>query len=187
MTPWTRSLSLALACLAVGLAYLPAEPVRDTTKGPGPNSNALIKEYRKDLVATASSTFGGWPTGNALDGKLETSWFSASNDAAAKGTKPWFQVQFPTDQVVRRVTILGNRDPAWLNGYSILGGLLELLDKDRKVLKADEAVGKGEFHDFDFVFRKPIRGVRFIRFTSLKDQGDQNPFGDIAIGEFQVE
>jgi hypothetical protein len=186
MKPSPRSLAVVLGCLAGGLAWVQAGPARDTPP-PKPNSNALVKEDRKDLVVTVSSTFSGWPTDNALDGKLETSWFSAGDDSAAKGTKPWFQVAFPDEVTVRRVTILGNRDPQWLKGYSILGGLLELLDKDKKVLKADEAVGKGEFHDFDFVFSKPVRGVRFIRFKSLKDEGNQNSYGDIAMGEIQVE
>jgi hypothetical protein len=151
------------------------------------NKNTLILKHRKKLTLTASSTWEGWPTDNAFDGVLETSWFTARDDAAAKGTKPWLQVTFPTDVTVGRVTILGNRDPAWLNGYTILAGSVELLDKNSKRLKYEENEGTGNFRDFDFAFTKPIAGVRAIRFTSQGDQGDQNPYGDIAIAEFQVE
>lgn len=41
--------------------------------------------------------------------------------------------------------------------------------------------------DFDLKFDPPIEGLRGVRFTSLKDQGDQTVFKDIAIAELQVE
>jgi hypothetical protein len=161
--------------------------VREVPRITTDNKNGLIREHRKKLTLTASSTWGGWPADHAFDGKLETSWFSAKDDSAAKGKKPWLQVTFPTDVTVRRVTILGNRDPAWLNGYTILAGSLELLDKDNKRLKYEDNEGTGNFRDFDFTFDVPVTRVRSIRFTSLGDQGDQNPYGDIAIAEFQVD
>src|SRR5262249_43581948 len=151
------------------------------------NKNTLIRQHRPNLTLAASSFWPGWPTGHAFDGNLETSWFTARDDSAAKGKKPWLQVTFPADVTVNRVTILGNRDPAWLNGYTILAGSLELLDKENKRLKYEENEGTGNFRDFDFRFARPIPGVRAVRFTSLGDQGDQNPYGDIAIAEFQVE
>ena len=46
----------------------------------------------------------------------------------AHGTKPFLQVTFPEDVTVKRVTILGNRDPKWLKGYTILAGTIELFD-----------------------------------------------------------
>jgi hypothetical protein len=52
------------------------------------NRNALVKKYRARLRLTASSVWGGWPTSNALDGNIETSWFSAHGDAAALGRSP---------------------------------------------------------------------------------------------------
>jgi hypothetical protein len=122
-----------------------------------------------------------------VDGELKSSWFSGSNDSAAKGKKPWLQIGFPEDVTVNRVTVLGNRDPQWLNGYTILAGKLELLDKDDKVLWSEENEGTGNFRDFDFLPKEKVEGVRAVRFTSLGDQGDQNPYGDIAIAEVQVE
>ena len=151
------------------------------------NGNALIKKYRDKLELSASSTYPGWPTSHALDGNVQTSWFSASNDSAAKRTTPWFQVTFPEDVTVKRVTILGNRDPAWLNGYTILAGALELLDAKGKRIHYEDNEGVGNFRDFEFKPEKPVAKVRAVKFISLGDQGDQNPYGDIAIAEVLIE
>ena len=151
------------------------------------NKSSLIRKYCKQLTLTASSTWGGWPPENAVDGDLETSWFSGQDDAAAHGKKPWLQANFPTNVPVSRVTILGNRDPAWLVGFTILEGSVTLYDSKGKVLKIERNKGTGNFRDFDFRFNPPIEGVRSVRFTSLADQGNQTTFGDIAIAEIQVE
>jgi hypothetical protein len=151
------------------------------------NGNKLVRLHRKDMKMTASSVWPGWPAEQVIDEKIESSWFSAANDAAALGKAPWVQGNFPEDVTVRRVTILGNREPAWLIGFTILSGRVTLYDKDERELKTVENDGTGNFRDFDFKFDPPIEGVRGVRFTSLKDQGDQTVFKDIAIAELQVE
>lgn len=50
----------------------------------------------------------------------------------------------------------------------------------------DDELG-GERTDMDVRPKEPVKGVRTIRFTSLKDEGDKNPYDDIAIGEILVE
>jgi len=50
-----------------------------------------------------------------------------------------------------------------------------------------DPIGVGNFRDFDFKLKKAMNRVRSIRFTSLGDRGDQNPFNDIAIAEIQVD
>ena len=72
-------------------------------------------------------------------------------------------------------------------GFTILAGGLELLDADGKRLKYEESDGVGKFYDYDFVFRKPVAGVRSVRLTALGDQGKKTQYGDVAIAEFQVE
>jgi hypothetical protein len=151
------------------------------------NRSGLIRQYRPRITMTASSTWPGWPPENAIDDNIQTSWFSAQNDAAANGTRPWLQVNFPEDVAVSRVTILGNRDPAWLIGFTILEGNLTLYDRKGQVLKTVPSKGTGNFRDFDFHFSPAVQGVRAVRFTSLADQGNQTQFGDIAIADFQVE
>lgn len=167
---------------------LAAAPLPDRPKPPkGPNSNALFKEHKGKLLVTASTFFTGWEPEKVLDGDEKTSWFTASGDTVTMGTKPWIKIELPQDEMVRRVTVLGNREPSWPTGYSVLSGLLELLDKDGKVLWSDEAEGADTAHDFQFVPKRPVKGVRFIRFTSLKDEGDKSPYNDIAIAEVQAE
>ena len=64
------------------------------------NKNGLITKYRDQLKLSASSSYPGWECPKAIDGKLETSWFTNTNDSVAKGTKPWFEVKFPEDVTV---------------------------------------------------------------------------------------
>jgi hypothetical protein len=151
------------------------------------NSNALVMKHLKELKLSASSEWNGWPTSNAVDGKVETSWYSTQDDSAAKGKRPWIAISFPGDVTVKRVTVLGNRDPQYPIGYSILAGRIELFDKDGKVLHNMENDGLGNGKDFDLKLEKPLAGVRCVRFTSLGDEGDRTPHGDVAVSEMQVE
>lgn len=151
------------------------------------NQNSLIAEYKAKLQFSASSEWPGWPASMAFDGDAKTSWFTVGGDAAAHKTTPWIMVAFPDEVTVRRVTILGNREDPWATGYTIRVGKLELLDKDGKVLLAKENECGENRLDIDFPLAKPVAGVRSVRFTSLKDEGDQNPYDDIALGELQVE
>jgi hypothetical protein len=192
MKHWTRRSVfglagvLALVVSAAGTSQdRPAQP--GAKEAPVENKNTWIKEYKDKLELSASTFYQGWPVERAFDGNADTSWFSASNDAVAQGTSPWVQVAFPEDVTVTRVTILGNREAPWQVGYSILAGSIELKDKDGKRLHYEEGEGVGDVKDFQFKLKKPLAGVRSIRFTSLGDQGDKNPYADIAIGEFQVE
>lgn len=159
----------------------------DSEKRPNLNQNSLIAEYKEKLKVSASTFWPGWPASQAFDGDPKTSWFSEKGDAAALNKQPWMKVEFPDDVTIRRVTILGNREEAWLKGYTIGVGKIELYDKDGKKLlvQANEC---GENHlDIDFPLLRPVVGVRAVRFVSLMDEGDQNPYSDIALGEFQVE
>jgi hypothetical protein len=151
------------------------------------NRSQLVVAGGAAIVASASSTYAGWPPSNATDGDIQTSWYSNTNDSAAKGAKPFFQLEFPEPSTVRRVTILGNRDPAFLRGYTILSGRIDVMDARGRVIASMESDGTGNKRDFDFRLERPIEAVKIVRFTSLSDQGNKNPYGDVAIAEFQVE
>jgi hypothetical protein len=151
------------------------------------NGNGLVKEYAGQLKFTCSTFWPTWGPEKAFDGNPLKSWFTDRGDAAALGKEPWIAVEFPHDVAVRRVTLLSNREPPWQIGYTILVGRLELLDKEGKILfSKDDELG-GERADMDVRPKEPVKGVRTIRFTSLKDEGDKNPYDDIAIGEILVE
>ena len=171
-------LSLGAMAVAAGVEPPPVET---------DNSNALVLKHHEELMLSASSEWAGWPMSYVVDGKIETSWFSEQDDSAAKGKRPWIAISFPEDVTVKRVTVLGNRDPDWPTGYSILAGRIELCDKDGKVLHKMENDGLGNGKDFDLKLEKAMAGVRCVRFTSLGDEGDKTPHGDIAVSEVQVE
>jgi hypothetical protein len=180
-------LALATLLVASGFAYAPppraTEPV-DTSK---PNTNALLKTHKDKVTATASTQYDQWPASKLIDGDEETSWFSQSEDTATnKGTTPWVKVAFPADVTVKRVTILGNREPQFPKDYSVLAGKLELLDDKGKVLASKEVKAKGEKFDFDVAIG-PMPNVRAIRFSITDDQGDKNGSKDCALAEIQVE
>jgi hypothetical protein len=139
------------------------------------------------LTVVASSSYPGWGPQKAIDGDLRTSWYSARDDAAALGKSPFLQIAFRDPVTVRHVTILGNRDPSYLEGYTILSGKLELFDASEHVLISSESAGTGNQRDFDFRLAVPIENVKTVRFTALEDQGKQNAYGDVAIAEVQVE
>ena len=96
---------------------------------------------------------------------------------------PWICATFPKDVTVRRVTILGNREPNFA-GYFVLDARLELFDRDEKLLYSRDLKSIGERHDFDCAFKTPYTRVRSIRFTSTRDERNNRY---IALGEFQVE
>ena len=148
------------------------------------NANTLIKEYKEKLVIDASSEWEGWPVANAFDSDEKTSWYSISGESATNGKEPWVRVRFPVNDTVRRVTILGNRDPQWPDGYTATEGKIEYLDADEKVLAKVDLVGKGDKHDFEHTPKEPIVGVRAIRFTITKDKATG---GCVSVGEFQAE
>jgi hypothetical protein len=138
-------------------------------------------------TASASSTYEGWPASNLLDGDEKTSWFSAVNDSAGRGTSPFVTVSFSKPITIMRVEILGNRDPNFARGYSLLSGKLELLDASGAVLSASEATAAGEWRDLVVSLPAAVNGVKAIRFTSLRDEGAVNDYGDVALAELRVE
>jgi hypothetical protein len=185
---YARAFLLAAAFVSsAGGAPLAPVGEKEKPKETKENKNTLIAAHKDKLTLSASSVFGGWPVERLVDGNKETSWFSASNDSAAKGTKPWVQIEFPEDVKVSRVNVLGNREPPYQKNYSVLSGVLELLDKDGSVLWSEELKGAGDAYDFEFTPKKPVEKVRSVKFTSLTDEGDKNDFGDIALGEILIE
>jgi hypothetical protein len=151
------------------------------------NKSALVTAAGAGVVVTASSTYPGWPMSNATDGNVQTSWYSNKNDSAAKGTSPFIQLEFSEPSTVRRVTILGNRDPSYLLGYTILSGRLDVYDTRERLLASMTSTGTGNRRDFDFRLEVPAQDAKIVRFTSLADEGGKNPYGDVAIAELQVE
>jgi hypothetical protein len=173
--------------LLLAVAIAAPAPKPDPKKDDGENKNTLIQKYKDKLQVTASSFFQGYPADRVIDGDKQSSWYSAVGDSAAQGRKPWIMVAFPEDVNVTRFTVLGNRDPNYPLGYSVLTGLAEFLDADGKVLWNEERDAAGDLHDFDFKPKELIKKVRSVRFTSVKDEGNVNGSQDIAIAEILID
>jgi hypothetical protein len=182
-TRWIAALVLGfLAALSAN-----ARAADDELKNLTDNANSLIREYRGKLKFTCSSFWPTWGPEKAFDGLPRTSWFTERGDAAALKKKPWIAVEFPQAVTVRRVTILPNREPPWETGYTILVGRLELLDEKGKVLFSSEDEVGGVRPNMEARPQKPVSGVHRIRFASFGDEGNKNPYDDVAIGEILVE
>ncbi len=175
------------AALVAVLAQVPASLSADDKKEKAENKNTLITKHKKDLKLAASSSFGGYRVDRLIDGDSGTSWFSEGGDTTTKNKNPWVEVEFPEDVTIARVTLLGNREAAYPKGYDVLEGKIELFDKDGKSLHKEEGKGIGEHHDFDFTLKEALKGVRKVRFTSIKDEGDKNGSEDIGLAEIQIE
>ena len=179
-----RRLTMAVAAFLLVPGPAPAQDVDPPIKTK--NTNALFKKHQTEVKLTSSSAFEGWPVEKAFDGDPKTSWFSDQNDSAAKGKAPWVEVAFPADVEVKQVTVIGNREPDFLKGFTILKGKLELLDDKGKVVYTKELETTDDKRDFDFAVPKGTK-ARSVRFTSLADQGNDTEFGDVALAEVQIE
>lgn len=138
-------------------------------------------------TASASSSYEGWPASNLIDGNDRTSWFSEENDSAARGTTPFVKIAFSKAINVSRVKILGNRDPSYPRGYAVRAGKLELLDGAGTVVNTSDVTAGGDWHDFEVRLQAPVTDVRSVRFTSVRDEGAANEYGDVALAEIIVE
>ncbi|HEY3451394.1 MAG TPA: discoidin domain-containing protein [Myxococcales bacterium] len=157
----------------------------DVPVPPLPEGDAFTR-LRGRLKVAASTLYEGWPAEKAVDGDPKTSWFSASGDAAALKTKPWLEVTFPEDVTVQHVMALGNREPHWLVNYSIVVARIELYDAQGKQLASQGNETAVPTFDIEFHFKAPVRKVRRLRFLSQADQGDRNPYRDIAVAELRA-
>lgn len=180
----------ALSTSTVVLPTSPRPPPEDLTEPPPvatDNRSLLVAAGPDAVTVSASSVYSGWPATNAIDGDVKTSWYSNSNDSAAKGGAPFLQLEFREPVTVRRVTVLGNRDPAFLHGYTILSGRIDVYDARERLLASMKSDGTGNRRDFDFRLEIPALDAKVVRFTSLADEGDKNQYGDVAIAEIQIE
>ena len=177
--------AVTAASLLAGAAPVPKS--KPGQKDQGPNSGALVKKYKDRLTYARSSDWQGWPPDKAFDGNPDTSWFSATGDTPTGDRLPWVAVTFPEDVAVRRVTVLGNREPSSPSGYSVLVGRLELLDKDGRAVIRAQREAKGERSDFDFVLSEAFGRVRTVRFTAVKDDTSEGRSQTRCVGVAEVQ
>ncbi len=177
--------ALGFLAFAILIGLGSAAPVPKGTKPSvgETNTNALVKAHREKLKLEASSEWESWPVAHLFDGDEKTSWYSNNGDAPQNGKTPTIKVTFPENVRAKRVTVLGNRDPQYPEGYIALEGKIELLEKDNGVISSHELKATGEKHDFDLILTK-LTTLRAVRLTITKDDGKMSCVG---LGEFQIE
>lgn len=82
--------------------------------------------------------------------------------------------------------MVGNREPSFPGGYSVVAGILRVLGREGELLRI-EARSPAPPHDFFFDLERPLSGVVGVRFEVTADEGALNSYGDVAIGEIRVE
>ena len=129
------------------------------------------------IVNVSSEYSATWKKDRLIDGNLKTSWFSAVNDAANLGKKPYIELVFPQPVNIKGVNLKGNRE--YENGYDIFEGILTVNSQSGT---ANYNVAFPEPNrDFDIVFNQNINAVSSIKFEITKDQSV-----DPGLSEFEV-
>jgi hypothetical protein len=130
-----------------------------------------------------SSFYPGWPPARAIDGDINTSWFTAIGDAANLGTTPFFEILLPEDATVTELRMFGNRESA--DGFDFFAGIFQLFDAPGTVLyDSGEVVLPAPDRDVTLAIPH-ISGIRKVRFTATADESDEPGFAELeVIGEF---
>ena len=149
----------------------------DSSGGAGTATN-IAREY--GVTATASSiSSASYKADRVIDGNLNTSWFTASGDAAHLGATPYLDVIFPWEGTVTEIRMFGNRQSA--NGFDFFEGVFELFDAGGNVLY-DSGVVSFPAPDRDVVVSIPeVSGVRRVRFTGTDDESNTPGFAELEI------
>ena len=118
----------------------------------------------------------------AIDGNLDTSWFTAWGDAVNRGGTPFFEIILPGDATVTELRMFGHRAYA---GFDFLAGIFQLFDGAGTVLFDSGEVALPA-PDRDVALPIPgISGVRRVRFTATADESATPGFAELeVIGEF---
>ena len=126
----------------------------------------------------ASSFSSGFPPERAIDGSVQTSWFTAVGDAANKRTTPFIEVTLPQDVNVAQIRLLGNRQNP--EGFDFFAGIFQ----------AFNAAGTEVFNSGNVLLPAPTRdvavpveldGVRRVRFTSTADESNTPGLSEIQV------
>jgi hypothetical protein len=151
--------------------------IRALAGGPTPVSNFNLVRLKHTSVQVSSTFSPSYVPERAIDGNLQTSWFTARPDAGA-----YFQLTLPSAATVRQLRIFGNRQFA--EGHDFLSGRFDLFDGSGVVLYSTGSVAlPAPERDLTLLLPAPVAGVRRVRFTATGFQtaGDDHGFSEIEI------
>ena len=169
-------------CAAPRRAPPVAAPVHEVPPCPVAANPPPMNAVRK-MFGTASSEDPELPLSRAIDRQPYIPWFTADNDSAARGKSPFFEVKLAVPARISRVIVYRNSDCRGGTGCSILAGRLDLVAVGGARIFSREA----KIHawaNFSFDIPEGLAEVEVARFTSLEDQGAENPHGHVSIGSF---
>lgn len=159
-----------------GNAWTSVGHLRALAGGPTPLSNVNLVRL-KNTTIQVSSTFTTYVSARAIDGDLQTSWFTTAADASA-----FFQVTLPAPATVRELRMAGNRQFA--SGHDFLSGRFDVFDAAGAVLYTSGVVAlPAPDRDLRLVLPTPVAGARRVRFTAT---GFEVPGSDHGFAELEV-
>ena len=136
------------------------------------------------MASSVSPNDGGYPASRAIDGDLNTSWFTADGNAANLGNPPFIEVVFPTAVAVSRVELFGNRQ--FSGDHDFFAGVVRLYDSSGAEIYNSGVVNLPlPMRDASVAF-PTVAGVRRVRFTATADElfnpglAEVKVFGPIA-------
>jgi PKD repeat protein len=136
----------------------------------------LVRVMR--VRTNVSSSSSGFAPGRAIDGDLNTSWFTAAGDAANRGTTPFYEVIFPLNATVVQINMRGNHRHA--KEYHFSRGRIEVFDAAGGVLLAQTVDLPAPDRNVDIDIPDQT-GVRRVRFTGLADESSTPGFAELEI------
>ena len=130
------------------------------------------------VTTNVSSAFSGFGPERAIDGDLQTSWFTADGDAANLGTTPFYEVIFPVDVTVVQINMRGNREFA--EGFDFFRGRFDVYGDNGRVVFSRILDLPAPERDVDLDIPDQTL-VRRVRFTSLADESREPGFAELEI------
>ena len=114
----------------------------------------------------------------AIDGSVQTSWFTVVGDAANKRTVPFLEIVLPQDTNVAQMRVLGNRQNP--TGFAFLAGRFQAFNS-AGVEVFNSGIVNIPGPRRDLAVPVDLNGIRRVRFTSTADESNTP-----GLSEFQV-
>ena len=160
-----------------GSSWTSVGQLRALAGGPTPLSNINLVRLKNTTIQVSSTFNTTYVPARAIDGDLQTSWFTADPDLSA-----FFQITLPSPATVRELRMSGNRQ--FPSGHDFLSGRFELFDAAGGSLYTSGVVTlPAPERDIRLVLPTPVAGVRRVRFTAT---GFEVPTADHGFAELEV-
>lgn len=160
-----------------GSAWTGVGHLRALAGGPTPLSNVNLARLKYATIQVSSTYNTTYVSARAIDGDLQTSWFTADPDTSA-----FFQITLPLPATVRELRMFGNRQ--FPTGHDFLSGRFDVFDAAGAVLYTSGVVTlPAPDRDVRLVLPTPVSGARRVRFTAT---GFEAPTSDHGFAEIEV-